>query len=573
MMWLITVLSCGGADRDQPATCGEDEPGERLLRRLTHDEYQRTVADLTGVPVDASFASDPTVEIFRNDAHLLVVDGLLADQYRSTAEAVGEAIDLDAVLPCDPATDGDVDCATSFVQQFGLRAFRRPLTEDDVTAYVELWSTVAADDGFDIGVRWVVTAMLQSPHFLYRSELGVQTDRGVFELTDWEMATALSYLLWGTMPDADLFAAASTGALRTDEQVRSQVDRMIADPRTLDTAWTFVEAWLDLSRLETVARDGLTPELRASMADDTRSTVVGWVAEDATLATIMADGALLTEPSVLTTYARPDGSSPVHRGVLVREHLLCEELPPPPANLDTSPPPVDPTQSTRDRYIEHATNAECAGCHALIDPLGFAFEHYDQLGAWRDDDAGHVIDDSGSVDGIPFEGPAGLASVLLDEVRFRECFVYTWRRHARGTHACGDDLGVDVPFLGPLIDVPLTYGFRHRTGGRRDGDTFAQGEVIDVPPPVVPPSARGVRLTITINNDWGQGYCAEGQVDNETDETVTWTGRSPQEGTIDNIWNAGFVEEGSDWVFSGVDHNATLDPGAQATFGFCAQRG
>ncbi|MEN0067069.1 MAG: DUF1588 domain-containing protein [Myxococcota bacterium] len=574
MIALFALIGCGGGGGNDAPTCGEEEPAERLLRRLTHDEYRRTVEDLTGVTVDASLASDPTVENFRNDAHALVVNGLLADQYRTAAESVGQAYNVEGNLPCNPTEDGDVACATSFVETFGLRAFRRPLNDDDIEAYVGLWSEVASEDGFSEGVRWVVTAMLQSPHFLYRSELGTrERKKDPFVLSDWEMATALSYLLWGTMPDATLFEAAAVGQLRTDEQVEAQIDRMIGDPRAVETVADFVDAWLDLGQLQTVAREGLTDDARQTMADETRAQVAQWVEEGGTLASLLAaEDGLLTQASVLTTHARPDGSSPVHRGVLIRERLLCEELPPPPPNIDTSPPPVDPTKSTRDRYREHSDNPDCSGCHVLIDPLGFAFEHYDQLGQWRDDDAGHPIDDSGALDGVPFEGPEGLAMALLDDPRFRECFVYSWRRHARGTHACGDDRGTDVLLIQPLLEVLTTYGFRHRDGARSEKDTLAVGDGGPVSAPNVPGAVGAVEFRIEVNNDWGGGFCANGSVHNDGQEPVTWSGRYAIDGSISSIWDAVVEEDGANWVFSGRDNNATLEPGERTQFGFCAQR-
>ncbi len=572
----LFLFACGGQDAEPEAaeSCGETEPGERLLRRLTHDEYRRTVRDLTGVTVDTPLASDEVVEGFRNDAHALVVDGLLADQYRTSAEAVGEAFEVADHLDCDRTARGDVACATAFVRDFGLRAFRRPLTDDDVSRYVELWAEVAASDGFDEGIGWVVTAMLQSPHFLYRSELGARGAPGRFVLTDWEMATALSYSLWGTLPDDALLEAAGRGELTSDDDIDAQIERMMDDPRALETVGRFVEAWLDLEPLGTVAREGLTPELREEMARATREQVAAWVADGGSLSDLLVDGGLLVEPSLLTTYARPDGSSPVHRGVLVRERFLCEELPPPPPNLDTSPPPVDPTKSTRERYRQHADDPACSGCHALIDPLGFAFEHYDQLGQWRDDDEGHPIDASGSLDGVPFVGADGLAEALVDDPRTRECFVYSWRRHVRGTHACGADPGPDVSLVGPLHEVLHTWGFRNRRGAYGEYDTFAvgllPGEGEAVPPVEEPPG--GVRFTIEVTSDWGGGYCTRGEVVNETERAVTWSGQWPVDGAIDNIWDAEVSEAGGAWTFTGRENNATLEPGRRTTFGFCASR-
>ena len=269
------------------------------------------------------------------------------------------------------------------------------------------------------------------------------------------MASELSYLLWGSMPDDELFAAAAAGELQTAEQINSQLQRMLIDDRAMETVADFFEEWLQLSQLETVSRDGIDADLREAMAEQTHETIQELARVEASLAEVMVGtetwmpdllaehyglkesgwieqdgthyGGLLTHGSVLTTYALADGSSPVHRGVLVRDRLLCDELPPPPANLDTSPPATDATGTTREKYEVHSTLPECASCHDLIDPIGFGFEHYDHLGRWRDTEDGHPIDASGFVDDVTFKVPKSYRCLLEDE-RFRACYVESWRR-------------------------------------------------------------------------------------------------------------------------------------------------
>jgi hypothetical protein len=579
-----------------PVTC-EDQDAPRLLRRLTHAEYTRTIQDLLGVPVDpATLASDPVVDGFRNDAAALVVSDLLADQYRSAAEAVSAVAELP--LPC---TTQDAACAAAFIEAFGYRAFRRPLTQQDIDRYLALWEESATEDGFEEALRWVVAAMLQSPHLLYRSELGAQGEPGRFTLTSWEVASALSYTLWGTTPDEALLARAASGELDEPQAVAALAREMALDPRALETAADFVEAWLDLGPLDTVSREGLTPELRAAMRQETRDLVKDLAGSGGTLADLMQArhtfvspelaalyglegsgrleldgvryGGLLTRGAVLATHGRPSGSGPVQRGVLVRERLLCEELPPPPSNLDTSPPEVDPAASTRTRYEEHAANPECSGCHDQIDPLGFAFEHYDQLGRWRTDDGGHPIDASGHLDALPFDGPFALADLLLADARFRGCFVQTWRRHATGAPACGEDQGPDVPLLEPLVALPQAASFLTRTGSPEEGDTLASGTRITPEEPEEPSlPEEGLTFALTVVDDWGTGYCADGEVTNGSDAPAVWTVRSPQDGAINNIWNAVVTLDGGDFVFSGVEWNAEIAPGGVASFGFCAER-
>ncbi|MCB9743275.1 MAG: DUF1592 domain-containing protein [Alphaproteobacteria bacterium] len=584
----------------------EDEAGPRLLRRLTHAEYDASIEALLGLPSTwgEGFASDEVVEGFNNDAEALRVSSLLADQYRVAAEALAWEADVEALLPCDPYAIGRANCAQAFIEDFGLRAFRRPLNETDLERYQALWTAVALDDGINEGLRWVIAAMLQSPSFLYRSELGVQGASGQFDLSDWELATALAYSLWGAPPDATLLALAEAGELHTPEQLRAEAARMLADPRALERAADLVDVWLQLDRLESVSREGLTEELRVAMAAETRALVRELAGQEARLSELMfadhsfmdADlaahygldpaalesdgyvaldgetyGGLLTQGSVLTAHALPTGSSPVHRGVLVREQLLCEELPPPPANLDTSPPEVDPNLSTRERYAQHATDPACAGCHSRIDPLGFGFEAYDGLGRWRAMDGVHAVDASGTLDGLDFEGPMELSAALVDDPRFRACYVKTWRRWATGYEACAEDPG-DVGLLEPALGLVERQHFVTRVGGAGEGDSLAVGVRPTLTELEEEEGGWGdVELTLSEVSRWGTGYCADGVVVNHGDQTLTWSVSARVEGSINNIWNAeANPGEGDETVFTGVSWNAVLEPGGEAAFGFCA---
>jgi Protein of unknown function (DUF1588)/Protein of unknown function (DUF1592)/Protein of unknown function (DUF1587)/Protein of unknown function (DUF1595)/Cellulose binding domain len=598
MSWLLLV-ACGGLDRfaGADADCAQSP---RLLRRLTHDEYAASVGDLFNVDVDpASFAADPVVDGFRNDAEALVVTDLLAEQYRSTAESVGDQVDLGLLLACDRSVRGDAGCAAAVIEDLGFEVFRRPLTQVDIDAYLELWTDVATEDGYDEGLRWVVIGMLQSPHFLYRSELGEQDDDGAFSLTKWELATALSYSLLGTTPSRDLLDRVSDGLLEAPADVAQVSAELLTDPRALSVAADFVEVWLDTGQLETVSREGLTPELRDAMRQETRDLVIALASADGTLSELLTTAAssggpaedggpadagttdldvslvagVLTQASVLTAHGRPLGSGPVQRGVFVRERLLCEDLPPPPSNLNVAPPEADLSTTTREQYASHSADPACVACHDRIDPLGFAFEHYDQLGAYRALDNGFPIDDSGDIDGVPFSGPAGLAEGLLNDERFRSCFVSTWRRHATGLPACGEDQGVDVTILGPLAELSGLPGFAVRTGGEEEGDSLAAGDRAAVAPPEdveLPPG--GIELALDTSNDWGSGYCAEATVTNTGDEPALWVVSTPVDGAITNLWDAVVKQDGDNWLFSGATWNRQLAPGASTHFGFCANR-
>lgn len=470
--------SCSALDALE--TCDAEAPGPRLLRRLSHEEYDHSVRDLLGVDAGLAegFPADDRVEGFSTNAEALDVSALLADDYRQAAETLAWEAELDALLPCDPDVDGERACAESLFRTLGRRTFRRPLTEEDVSRYLGRWEAGASGADFEEGLRWMIAAMLQSPYFLYRLELGVETDPGTYVLTDYELATELSYLLWATTPDDTLLDAAERGELSTPGGLAAQLARLRADTRARGRTADFVQSWLGLDRLATVSRDAatypsFTDEVRADMAGETRLFVESVAraggsfgdlftapytfltpalarhygvsmperASDGWYRRVSTDGSgrggLLGQGSVLTTYALSGGSSPIHRGLLVRERILCEELPDPPASLNvTTPEPTDGL-STRETYAQHATDASCAVCHQLLDPVGFGFEHLDGVGVWRDLDAGQAVDASGEIlysrdsDGA-FDGIPTLSAKLADSPAAQRCYAQMWFVWATG---------------------------------------------------------------------------------------------------------------------------------------------
>ncbi len=602
----------------------EDVSGPRLLRRLTHAEYRRTVADLLGLEAEraATFAPDPMIRGFSNDAAALQVDPLLADQYRASAEAIAAAAvtsRLDEILPCHRTEQAS--CAADFVHDFGQRAFRRPLTTEEQRRYADLFLETAQEDGFAEGLRWVIAAFLQSPHFLYRSELGARADDGSFALGPFEIASQLSYLFTGTMPDQALFDAAASGALATPAGVRAQVERLAADPRSQEAMASFFASWLQLERLADVPRDAatypeLTPAIRAAMQGEIARLVADLAASDATLAdaldlqhtwvtdelaayygidpgTAPADeagfrrvettgtpyGGLLTVGGLLMTHALPNSSSPIHRGKLIRERFLCHELPPPPASMNVSPPPMDPALSTRERYAQHASDGACSSCHDLVDPIGFAFEHFDGDGRWREKDGAHAIDDSGeivhsvSTDGT-FDGVAGLAAKLGASEEVEGCYTTLWTTYALGLGesdglACA--LGQKLPGAGIATlragTTELAH-FRSRSGGEDEGD--APGPAADPGPVTIDWAPAPVVFVLTETGRWTGSACFDASVTNNGGEPLTWRIEERLEGTLNNIWNAE-AAPGTDGrtIFTGASWNATLAPGAMAEFGFC----
>ncbi len=491
---------------------------------MTRFEYNNTIRDLLGDDTQPALNFVPEEEAmgFDNQAVALGVTQILAEQYMVAAEQIAtRAVDkLDTLLPCQPVAGEERSCVEKFIVDFGRRAYRRPLDAGEVARLLAVfdWGFVAT--GLSQGIALVLQAMLQSPHFLYRVEFGMPdpVEEDVVLLSPHEIASRLSYMLWSSMPDAELFAAADEGRLGTAPEVEAQARRMLDDPRARQAVANFNAQWLGLSHLDNINKDevaypkydeGLRPLWRAetlAFLEDVIFDGEGDVASiytgthsimNAELATFYGisggpatdaferveldptrSAGILTHASVLAATGKPNQSSPVHRGKFVRERLLCQILPPPPNNVVVTAPDVSPGATTRERFSEHATNPACAGCHVKMDPIGFAFEHYDGIGLWRDTDQGLPIDDSGemvdtrNIDG-PFEGVVELGKKLAQSEEARQCVATQWFRYGYGRVEGEDDRcsmqslqetfaarGFDVKEL--LVALTQTDAFRYR---------------------------------------------------------------------------------------------------------------
>jgi hypothetical protein len=632
-------------------SCATPAPGPRILRRLSRSEYDATIHDLFNIESawGASFTSDIVVNGFDNNAAALRVSPLLADQTRKAAEAIARAVVAapGQNLPCDAAT-GDAACAGKLIDALGKRAFRRPVAAADHARYLALYDLVATDAGFAGGAEAVITAMLQSPSFLYRTELGdaaMPAGPDAIKLTPYEVASELSYFLWGTMPDAALFAAADAGELATPAQIEKQARRLLADPRSRATIQRFVEAWLEIDRLPNIPKDATTyPELdaaaRVAMREETRR-FVAHVMEDGTgtlpelltsttsylspeLAKLYglpaptgpadaggfaqasfegtARAGILTQGSVVTTHSKPSSSSPIHRGKLVRERLLCQPLPPPPAGLMVQPPPVDPSLTTRERYAAHAAMEPCKSCHRLIDPVGFGFERFDGIGRERDSEAGQKIDASGQIVSTPgsdgtFDGTVELATKLAASPDVHACFTTQWMRFAYGIQedaetAClvaelGQGFEKDGLKIEDLI-VALTLAprFAQRTvdgsegmgtgsstsAGTGAGGSTSAGGTTASGAGGGGPVMSDLLVATTIDSQWATGYQMSVKITNQGSAPITWSATIAVDGKITDLWNASSTPSGAKITFTGKDFNAVLDAGASTSFGFVATK-
>ncbi|MDQ3035215.1 MAG: DUF1592 domain-containing protein [Myxococcota bacterium] len=491
-----------------PGACGDDAIviGSAPMRRLSNAEYAHTLRDLfpaelfggAAAPELPSMPPDATASGFENDALSLGPSDVRVARWEESAFRYGRALTatpsvLASFLPCAAsATDETAQraCGATLVRDFGLRAFRRPLTAEESARYEALFDEQRIAIDFEAAVQLTVMALLQSPHFLYRLELprprdiGEESDAGgeVAPLDGWQIATRLSYFLWESTPDSVLLDAAAASELATPEQIEAHARRMLADPRAREAVVDFHRQWLDFDRIEEDEHQGRVPELyptwnegvRAAVREEQDRFVEGtlfdgegtlsamftsrrtWV--NASLASLYGvDGpsddatwqeatlpeseraGLLTRAGFLASHAHSGNGSPPLRGVFVMERLLCEPRPSPPASADTSPPiamPGDEVRTNRQLFEERTEPAVCMGCHVRIDGFGFGFEHYDAIGAFRELDQGLEIDASGNLSGTDVDGPyvgaIELSEALAESETVRACATRNWLRYAMG---------------------------------------------------------------------------------------------------------------------------------------------
>ncbi|APR77311.1 Cellulose-binding domain protein [Minicystis rosea] len=445
------------------------------LRRLTNEEYNNTIRDLLGDtsrPADA-FPPDEAIGGFENNTVSPITQALV-ERYMEAAEAIAARASgrLDKLSPCPPAALPEA-CARNFIETFGRLAFRRPLEDGERAELFAIFAEKQKRSGYARGIQLVITAILESPSFLYRLE---PADGGTKTrpLTGYEVATRLAYFIWASTPDAALLDDAAAGKLSAREGVERAARRLLEDRRAVDGIRSFHRQWLELRVLDTASKDpvlhpGFTPELKAAMVEETlRFTAYAVLAGGDTVATLLTSrksfvnaslaklygvpapsgdalielpprerSGLLTQASVMTALAGAEDASPILRGKFVREKLLCETIRPPPPDVDTRPPPFDAKQTKKDRFARHTTDPSCALCHDRMDPVGFGFEHYDALGAWRSVDGSFPVDATGKLWGTddtdgPFDGAVALAARLAASTQVRRCIATQWFRAAVG---------------------------------------------------------------------------------------------------------------------------------------------
>ncbi|MEJ0035357.1 MAG: DUF1592 domain-containing protein [Gammaproteobacteria bacterium] len=475
------------------ATPFRDACAEVTFVRITPEQYQRSIHDIFGpsIGIDAN-----SVEPGFRDQGLLAVgarrltltpaglerDAALAQQI---AEQVTDSRRRKTLIPCQPAASDapDAACTTKFVRKAGLLLFRRPLTDAEVRGYVATAdNSVKVMHDFNAGIAAALLQMLVAPDFLFRMEYSNPdpSDPTKSQLDAYSRASRLSFFIWDSAPDAELLAAAQSGKLLEAEGVREQVERLLGSPRVEDGLRAFFTDMLSFSAFATLTKDtNIFPKFTKNVEEDAREQTLKTIVDhllfknrdykdlfttrDTFLTPSLAavynvplrrsqelGGAvpwvpyafpegdphvgLLTQVSFVAVNSHPGTTSPTLRGKALRENLLCQTVPPPPANVDFSlvQDASNPNLKTvRQRLSAHRSAPTCAGCHKITDPVGLALENFDSAGVYRTAENGAEIDTTGEFNGKKFDNIVQLSQIIRDDPGTTSCLIK--RAYAYGT--------------------------------------------------------------------------------------------------------------------------------------------
>ncbi len=488
---LSSLLVAGCAGEKEP-----EHPGTPpRVRIVTTQQYLNTLQNVFGSSVSMDMKFPPlrrTGGLLANGAALAGVTAGKIETFQRAASSIAAQVVAperrNYLIPCTPKveTEADEKCAKQFFTQTGRLLHRRALSEQEVARYVTQANQAAVElKDFYAGIELVLEAMLISPDVLFIVE-GTQPDPrnpDRQQLDDYSLASRLSFFLWNAGPDDMLLQAAEQGELRTQRGLRRVVDTMLASPRLEDGMRAFFDDMLAFDDFDVLSKDPTVyPFFTGAMATDAREQTLRTLVDHlihkqldyrdlyVTRATFMSPAlaplyqipassswteyefpadsprqGLLTHVSFVALRAHPGRSSPTLRGKALRERLLCQEVPPPPPNVDfgklNNPDAHYKTQ--RERVKVHLEDPVCAGCHKITDPTGLALESFDGAGRFRVSENGAVIDTSGELDGVHFENVTGLGKALRDNPSLPSCLVN--RLYSYGTG--GAAKAVDRPLL------------------------------------------------------------------------------------------------------------------------------
>lgn len=475
-------------------------PGDAIARRLTAEQYQTIIADVFGPEIQLGGRFEPDVRI---DGLLAIGSGHVSvtpsgmEQYDVMADAIASQVTdesrRDVLIPCKPVSEKGPDeaCARQFLSKVGRLLFRRPMTDDETQAYVGAANESAKMlQSFYRGLSMSLAAMLESPQFLFRhavTEPDPDND-GYFRLDAWSKASQLSFFLWNTAPDPELLDAAQSGELHTRRGLKKQVERMVASPRVEASLRAFTSDMFAFDGFATLAKDAtIYPYFSAQVAEDAREQTLRTVVDllltergdyrslfttrktfmTQALASVYAvplphvgfngspdtwqpfefaaddpRAGILSQVSFVALHSPAGRGSATLRGKALREIMLCQKVPPPPPGVmfelveNTDDPQL---KTARSRLDAHVTNPTCAGCHKIMDPVGFSFENFDGSGAYRTTERGVPIDASGDLDGVPFKDALGLGKAMHDNRATPSCLVDRLTAYALGRPAASGE--------------------------------------------------------------------------------------------------------------------------------------
>ncbi len=490
------------------------DPGPFIIRRLTKAEYSNTLRDLFGV--DTAIANALPDEV-SGEGYLNSLSPLQLEQYLSIADAVlNQALTTNDNQPTKlqqqlfgnaPASSGEEQTAARQVaQSLAKKIYRRPGTDEEINVLVNVYDLGRANKlDYLAALRLMLKAMLVSPQFLFITPAEeVATEAEIVPLDDYQLASRLSYLLWSTKPDDTLIALADSKELHEPNILSTQVKRMLEDPRSRGLFDGFASQWLGLEKLKSKTFDTtkfpeMTPEMRLAMTDEVRLFFGSVVRENQSIARLIDSdytflnqdlsklygldqaiagpelrkvqltdknrGGILGMPGVLASTSFPNRTSPVNRGVWVLEQVLGEHVPSAPPNvpaLDKQNQQMVATMTLRERFELHRSDAVCANCHRLLDPIGFGLENFDAIGRWRDcDDNGATIDASGELPGgVRFASPRELKTMVAGRL---DDFTRTLIEKLLAYALCRRLEGYDEIVVDELMQQVSEDGYRMQT--------------------------------------------------------------------------------------------------------------
>lgn len=507
----------------EPEAFPEIEAAPARLPRLSQVQYRNAIEDVFGGAITLPSRLEPDVSIdglVAIGAAQTSISARGAEQYETAAYGIAEQSmeageTRDALVPCEPAGPVDDTCAREVLAQLGRRLWRRALLDEEIDQLVGVSSDAAGVLGdFHEGLAFGIAALLQSPNFLFRSELGEPDPDSpdTLRYTGYEMAARLSFFLWNTVPDEELLLAAENGSLHDDDGLAAQVDRMLAAPEARHALRNFFSELYSLYELDDLNKDtnefvNMNAEVGPSAREETLMTIEDHIFDERDdfrelfttrktflnrqLAAIynvpapVREGfgpfywpedndrtGVLTQVSILAGNSHPIDSSATLRGKFVRKILMCGAIVPPPVDVNAALPDPSPDAKTlRQRLEAHVVDPSCAGCHLTMDPIGLGLENFDALGQFRRTDNGEPIDASGELDGEFFSDPRGLGRAIAENPDVPNCLAQQLYRYATNHVETGEEQELvtnlqdrfalrDYQVLDLVRDIVMSPGFR-----------------------------------------------------------------------------------------------------------------